>query len=474
MPLSEDIRRLEEEIAQAEQVAELNQRLLGDAVKTETPPVNFSALRGTLRSARDLLKHNQAEAAQPLLRQAGEGLGAVRQWLAVSDLAVSPFQLRTYLEKNRLGGDLLRALIRYQLTKHPHAENDRDKLDFLLTAYFSPPGEEATIEPAAQTRSLEELFVDLPPPAPLSDPAVVMLHEFESLIAMIGDFNDFDQLVQSRMVERVRALKTNLAAEFYQPRVLATVVRFNLAFRRHFEVLFHQQLRRVREETRREFEEAWGLLGEVEEAFESLTQATPESPAAAPRAADAAASPGPARLGRPQEAVDERPPLDRLLRRGQERQKESELRGIVSRLSRYISQLPPDLAETGKVSFRLRQGELALEDWEREAFDAAAQAAAPESTSAIQSCLGVVAWIEEELARYQETRDDRYLWKAHLDLLSYAVTRAVELLAEIRPLFHPAAPLGEDAWREPLLAETRRLGAALRRVYPVFEEPARG
>jgi hypothetical protein len=85
----------------------------------------------------------------------------------------------------------------------------------------------------------------------------------------------------------------------------------------------------------------------------------------------------------------------------------------------------------------------------------------------------VVAWIEEELARYQETRDDRYLWKAHLDLLSYAVARAVEVLTEIRPLFRADVAKGEAAWRESLLAETQRLGAVLRRVQPVFEEPAR-
>lgn len=474
MPLADDIHRLEEEIAQAEQVMELNQRLLVGVVKAEPPPVNLEAVRGTLRSARDLAKHKQEEAAQPLLRQAEAGLHAVRQWLAVTDLAVSPFLLRTHLEKNRLGGDLLGALIRYHITKHPHAENDRDKLDYLLTAYFSPAGGEAAPERAELVKQLEELFLGLPEAPALSDPAQVMLHEFESLIAMIGDFNDFDQLVQARMVERVRALKTNLAEEFYQARVLTTVVRFNLAFRSHFEFLFHQQLQRVREETRQEFEEAWALLQEMEEVFKSLALGEVERAASETAGGKRAAEQKPARLGRPQEVVDERPPIDHLVRRGQERTKESELRGIVGRLSRYVAKLSPELAEGGRVAFRLRQGELQLDDWEREAFDAAAQAAAPESTRAIQQCLGVVAWIEEELARYEETRDDRYLWKAHVDLLSYAVARAVELLAGVRPLFRADLPKGEAAWLESLLATTRRVGAALKRVYPLFNEPARG
>jgi len=471
--LADAISRLEEDVAQAEQVAELNQRLLGGAVKSEPPPANLAALHGALRSARDLLKHNQADAAQPLLRQAEDALGTLRQWLGVSDLAVSPFLLRTHLEKNRLDAETLRALIRYHLTKHPHAENDRDKLDYLLTAFFSSGGEEAAADTGALARGLEELFAGLLPPAALTDAAQVMLHEFESLIAMIGDFNDFDQLVQARMVERVRALKTNLGKEFYRPRVLTTVVRFNLVFRRHFEKLFHEQLRRVREETREEFEAAWRLLGEMEAAFAPLGQGRTGSATAPAGVATETAGSRPLLMGRPHEAADERPPLDRLVRRGQGRQQESELRGIVGRLSRYVAKLSPDVAESGRVSFRLRQGELVLEDWEREAFDAAAQAAAPESTRAILNCLGVVAWIEEELARYQETRDDRYLWKAHLDLLSYAVVRAVEVLAEIRPLFRADAPEGEAAWLESLLAETQRLGSVLKRVYPVFAEPAR-
>src|SRR3972149_818607 len=78
--------------------------------------------------------------AEPRLHQAEDNLRAVQQWLAVADLAISPFALRTFLEKSRPEPELLRALIRYLLTKQPHAESDRDKLDYLLTAYFALGG----------------------------------------------------------------------------------------------------------------------------------------------------------------------------------------------------------------------------------------------------------------------------------------------------------------------------------------------
>jgi hypothetical protein len=110
-----------------------------------------------------------------------------------------------------------------------------------------------------------------------------------------------------------------------------------------------------------------------------------------------------------------------------------------------------------------------LEAWEREAFSAAAVTAAPESAAAIQQALGVVAWMEEELAHYEETREDRYQWKAHLDVLGYAVKHAVRLLSEIRGLFREGASAGEAAWFDSLLHIALRLGTSLNRISPLFE-----
>ncbi|MGH2670805.1 MAG: hypothetical protein ACRDH5_17120, partial [bacterium] len=298
----------------------------------------------------------------------------------------------------------------------------------------------------------------------------IMLHEFESLTAMIGDFGDFDHLVQARMVERARALKTNLGEEFYHPRALATVIRFNVAFRRHFEMLFHQQLRHVREDTRRLLDEAERVEKEIEAAYQSLSQPSAKRVRRAAPARAEAGSPPATRVGRPHDILDERPSLDRLVRRGQEKQKEMELRGIITRITRFLEKLTPEQAADEIVTFRLRRGELHVNRVEREAFAHATTTAAPESARVIQYSLGIIAWVEEELAQYQETRDDRYLWKAHVDLLSYAVARSVDLLATVRTLLREDAPAAESAWFAPLHETARRLGATLARVYPIFDE----
>ncbi|MEE8200821.1 MAG: hypothetical protein V3R29_06595 [Candidatus Acidoferrales bacterium] len=469
MTLEERIGGLEQQVDQIERVARLTEAILAERMKSSPPPAELEEVRHSLRSASDLLKHNQRETSEQLARQAEESLQTVQQWLAVGDLGISPFFLRDYLEKRPADAELQRALIRYFFRKQPHAENDRDKLDYLLAACFAPRDQPAF--PSEQLpAAVAELLAGLPP-RELNPPAEIMLHELQSLIARIDDFTDFDQMVHARMVERARALKINLGEDFYDLRVLPTLIRFNVAFRQRFEKLFHEQLKTVRQGIREQIEEAWTLTRAIEAASEKL--ALPET-----QRAGLAASKGEfeeafdAPVGRPLEALHERPPIDRLLRRGQEPQKENELRGIITRLGRFLEKLPPQQAKAEKVVFPLRETKIELAPWEREAFRPAAAGTAPESVRAIQTALGVIAWMEEELARYKRTRDDRYLWKTHFDLLSYAVIRAVDLLKSIRGLVHEHAPAGEAAWFGPLLQTSLRLATALNKIAPVFAEPA--
>ena len=466
MSSEERIRSLEEEAAQLERVARLSEAMLAELMKSTPPPVNLEQVRHFLRSAKDLLKHGEQDTAQELMQKAEEALHAVRQWLAVGDLGISPFLLRNHLEKNRLNGELQRALILYFLRKQPHAENYRDKLDYLLSAYF------LAAEPAPEkiATMVAEFFAELPP-RELQPAAQMMLHELQSLAARIQDFTDFDQLVHARIVERARALKINLGEGFYDPDALPTIIRFNLAFRGHFEKLLHKQLADVRQGIRQQIEEAWKATRAIEAACEKL--ALPEGArAGAAVADDEEEGPAEPRMGRPLETLEERLPIDRLVRRGEDPQKEGELRGIITRLARFVEKLPPDQAKAERVAFPLREAQLELASWEREAFVSAMAGTAPESVRAIQYALGIIAWVEEELVRYQKTRGDRYLWKTHFDLLSYAVVRAGELLKSIRGLIREGAPREEAAWFPPLLQTALRLATTLNHVAPVFADPA--
>lgn len=466
MFLDDQIRRLEEETAVLDAVARLTSAVLAELVRTRPPQPRLEQVQELLRSARDLAARGDVPSAEKLVEQVSDALIHARQLLAVSDLGVSPFALRSHLERKPLPRPEQRALIRYFLSKEVHAENDRDKLDYLLTNHFrSEAG-------AAPSEDLDAACAELCqglPPGHLRQSDEVMRHELESLIARVDDFSEFDQLVQARMVERVRALKTNLGEAFFHPRILPTLIRFNLAFRQRFDRLFDAQVGAARRETRARLEEAWELVRQIESAYETL--AFPEGGERVGAAIIPEAGGTAPRVGR-MDAPDERPALDRLTRPAEAhlREKESELRGIIGRLARYVEKLPREQMMAEKVVFPLRHAQLELVRWEREAFVPSSVAAAPESARCVQTALGIVAWVEEELAQYNQCREQRYLWKPHFDALSHAVARSVELLTSVRDLMRPDAPEEESAWFGPLLHTSVRLGIALNHANPVFED----
>ncbi|HEX9764308.1 MAG TPA: hypothetical protein VGA39_03415, partial [Candidatus Acidoferrales bacterium] len=466
MFLDDQIRRLEEETAMLDAVLRLTSAVLAELVRSQPPQPRLDQVQGLLRSAREQAARGDAGGAEKLLEQVGDALIHARQLLAVSDLGVSPFALRSHLERKPLARPEQRALIRYFLTKEVHAENDRDKLDYLLTNHFrsaTGPAPSEDLEPACAA------LCEGISPSPLRQSDEVMRHELESLIARVDDFTEFDQLVQARMVERVRALKTNLGEAFYHPRILPTLIRFNLAFRDRFDRLFDQQVSAARRETRARLEEAWELVRQIESAYEGL--AFPEGGERVGAAIVPEAGGTAPRVGR-LDSPDERPALDRLMRPAGThlREKESELRGIIGRLARYVEKLPREQMSAEKVVFPLRHAHLELVRWEREAFVPASAAAAPESARCVQTALGIVAWVEEELAQYNQCREQRYLWKPHFDALSHAVARSVELLTSVREIMRPDAPEEESAWFGPLLHTSVRLGIALNHANPVFED----
>lgn len=471
--LTEDkLRQQETEAGELEQIARLSRAILADLTRATPPLPRLEEVLATLRSARGLLERGKVADAERLSEQAAAALQQARQLLAVSDLGITPFALRTHVEKNPLGGELEATLIRYFLRKKPHAENDRDKLDYVLTAHFLSYSD---LPPAQQASELERACGELTAglePAPLRPSDEVMRHELESLIAHVDDFHSFDQLVQARMIERVRALKTNLGEAFYHPRVLPTLVRFNLAFRHRFDSLFDSQIRAVRKTGRRHLDEAWELVRQIEAAYEALAFPEGGERVGGPIVPEGGGE-APVRFGRPLTSLAERPPLDQLMRPGEAgREPDGELRGIVGRLARFVAKLPPEQVAAEKVVFPLRHAQLELVRWEREAFLPASVAAAPGSVGAIQLALGTVAWMEEELAQYNENRRQRYLWKPHFDALSHGVARAVDVLRSVRDHMRADAPEEEAAWFGPLLHTAVRVGISLNHVAPAFEDSA--
>ena len=470
LSVEHQIKELEEQFTLLERMGQVNQVILEELTKGATPPADLGQARGFLRSAKDLFKHGDEETAEQLLLQAREASQPAQQWLAVGDLGISPFALRTHLQKGKPNVKLQLELIRYFLVKNPHAHNDRDKLDYLLSSYFAIEQNGEVQSRYAAPGELEEVVQDLSAanaPPVLAPPTEMMLHELGSLMANLADFIEFDQLANARIVERARTLKINLGEDFYHPKVLPWLIRFNIAFRRQFEALFREQLEGIRELTQARIDEAWNLIQQIEEAYEEVAL-----PGAEPilRISDPVESQPPAALA--WEAGEERVPLHRLRRSGEEPQEEQELKGIVGRIARFVAKLSVQDLQSEKVLFPLRRTQLELGAWGLEAFRANPDES-PEAVRTLRGGLGLVAWMEEELALYQEKRGDRYLSKPHFDFLSYGVARSLNLLTNIRSLIRIDGTEAEAVWFRGLLQLALRLANTLNHLAPVFAEPSR-
>src|SRR4029077_10785872 len=80
----------------------------------------------------------------------------------------------------------------------------------------------------------------------LPEEHVQLLRRFDPLREEIGRFRDFNTLIDSGIIERVRELKQWLDASFYHPGVLATVSAYNASFGKKFDELFAKALGEIK------------------------------------------------------------------------------------------------------------------------------------------------------------------------------------------------------------------------------------
>lgn len=182
-------------------------------------------------------------------------------WLDLVDLALTPPLVRDAL-KTLPGFETAHALVRYFTSKASQRSGDRDKTDCIITYLFRTPaqGEShvawqrpgvdssyAFVSQAALAfeadlyRALDEV-----PTKPMPPEHVTLLHEFEYLYQELEEFRHFDQIMDSRIVQRVRELKQSLGKSFYHPDSLANLAVWNDVFGRKFDELFHDAAAQIK------------------------------------------------------------------------------------------------------------------------------------------------------------------------------------------------------------------------------------
>jgi hypothetical protein len=175
-------------------------------------------------------------------------LGKMHRWLQLLDMAITPAMVREALTTD-IDPEIAEALIRYYTRKREFTDADRDKTDLVATFLYRHPrvpgqwerrgyGLDGALPLSPFEIALIEILADSETPL-LPEEHVQLLREFEPLREQIQEFQNFNALIDSGILSRVRELKQSFGRSFSHPGVLATIAPYNVVVGERFDELFH-------------------------------------------------------------------------------------------------------------------------------------------------------------------------------------------------------------------------------------------
>jgi hypothetical protein len=195
----------------------------------------------------DALRHSERELPNTLSR--------MYRWLHLLDMAITPAMLRQALTPDT-DSEVAEALLRYFVRRREPSDVNRDKTDLIATFLYRHPrvpgqweqsgyGLDGALPLSPFEIALIEILADTDVPS-LPEEHVQLLRRFDPFLEEVNRFRDFNALIDSGMIGRVRELKQWLDSSFYHPGVLATVSAYNAGFGKKFDDLFVKALGEIK------------------------------------------------------------------------------------------------------------------------------------------------------------------------------------------------------------------------------------
>jgi hypothetical protein len=202
-----------------------------------------------------------------------ETLGAMRRWLRLLDMAISPAMLRRAFN-DETDPEIAEAMLRYFVRKKDHVDSDRDKTDIVSTFLYRHPrvpgqweqrgyGLDGSLPLSPFEIALIEILADSDLLA-LPEEHVQSLRRFDSLEEQVLRFQDLNALLESGIIQTVRQLKQSLEDSFFHPGVLATIASYNATFGQKFDELFREAVRNIKSFADELEEQGGTILGSVD------------------------------------------------------------------------------------------------------------------------------------------------------------------------------------------------------------------
>ena len=149
-------------------------------------------------------------------RDLPETLSRMYRWLHVLDMAITPAMLRQALTPDT-DSEVAEALLRYFVRRREPSEINRDKTDLISTFLYRHPrvqgqwqqqgyGLDGALPLSPFEIALIEILADTDVPS-LPEEHVQLLRNFDPLREEIARYRDFNSLMDSGIVSRVRELK---------------------------------------------------------------------------------------------------------------------------------------------------------------------------------------------------------------------------------------------------------------------------
>jgi hypothetical protein len=183
-------------------------------------------------------------------------LSRMYRWLHLLDMAITPAMLRQALTPDT-DSEVAEALLRYFVRRREASDINRDKADVIATFLYRHPrvpgqwqqsgyGLDGALPLSPFEIALIEILADTDVPS-LPEEHVQLLRRFDPMREEVARFRDFNALMDSGVISRVRELKQWLDSSFYHPGVLATVASYNAAFGARFDELFSKALEEIKQ-----------------------------------------------------------------------------------------------------------------------------------------------------------------------------------------------------------------------------------
>jgi hypothetical protein len=197
----------------------------------------------------------------------------MRRWLRLLDMAITPAMLRRAFVPDT-DPEIAEALLRYLVRRKDASDVTRDKADLVCTFLYRHPrvpgqweqrgyGLDGSLPLSPFEIALIEILADSDVPS-IPEEHVQALREFDSLREEALQFTDLNALLESRIITRVREIKSSLEMSFYHPGVLATIAPYNASFGRKFDELFHSATVEIKTFADALQEQGGSILGNVD------------------------------------------------------------------------------------------------------------------------------------------------------------------------------------------------------------------